>query len=77
MPKTGQHCSWVLRVATPAARERNDRTTHTRPRSQCAVAVGRRARGLDDAEDRVADAVKSARSRRDDGRVASKRRRVD
>ena len=26
------------------------------PRSQCAVAVGRRARGLDDDEDRVADA---------------------
>ena len=42
----------------PGARdERNERATHTRPRSQCAVAVGRRARGRDDDEDRVADAV--------------------
>ena len=42
----------------PGARnERNDRATPTRPRSQGAVAVGRRARGLDDDEDRVADAV--------------------
>ena len=78
MPKNRAALPVGSEGCNPGARgdERNDRATHTMPRSQCAVAVGRRARGLDDAEDRVADAV-GARAAVATTAVAPKRRRVD